>query len=155
MTKKVYNNLENFHDDTINLYSHLDTKLMQQAVELRGELKALEMSSPSTKLSIELVSLTRKLSEFIDVFSMHFALYTNEKNRRHLPSINYSEPTPNTSIVHHMVKLQEELSNCLSRHNDLSLSRSINKLNDAITKMLPDISKSNVDITNSTLELDR
>lgn len=134
-------NLSSYHDDTIALNAYKDRKLMVQVTELQDVLTKCAENSKSTRFSIAVVNLQRKLRRFIETFSYHSMKFINEKNKRRLSDPKLSESETKGDIVHQIVKLEEALRECNFRHNDINLTDSIIQLNKKLDKFIPLYSK--------------
>lgn len=140
MAKKSNINLSMMHDDIVQLYSFQDEQLMRQASSLHKNLLDHMVKNADNKQSVAIVALNIKLKKFIETFNWYYTTFTDERISRGLPAKDH-ENIKYPDIIHEIVKFNEALESCIGRHNNISITTSIVKLQTAIKTTLPLLSK--------------
>lgn len=142
MSKNIFEdeNLNKYHNDTIQRNAHQDHQVMLQAIRILRELQRSSSKIKSTRYNISSVNLQRKIKNFMEIFSNYYDKFLTEKNNRKLPDLETHE-TQNENFIHELVKFQENLDACGFRHQDTVLSGAIIELKNKINKFIPVYSK--------------
>ena len=142
MSKNIFEeeNLNNYHNDTIQFNTQQDHQVMLQAIRILRELQRSSSEIKSTRYNISSVNLQRKIKNFMEIFSNYYDKFTTEKNNRKLPDLETHE-TQNENFIHELVKFQENLDSCIFRYPDTILTSSIIELRSKINKFIPVYSK--------------
>jgi len=129
--------LNNYHNDTIALNAHKDKKLVVQITTLINKLITVTNNSQDANLTITIISLQKKLNEFLQLFDSYSHTYINEKKRRNLPDAQVTEVEISADVIHQVVKLQESLADVTFRHEDLQLKTATTELSKSLDKFIP------------------